>query len=174
VQLRVNTYLTEKTLANIIFSILLASVRYAVAFPLAVLQFHFSFMETIIYLNFGGALGVFFFAYLSGYINRWWNRVHRKRRIKQVQNVHDKGTGTSKKKKVFTKRNRRIIYIKQRYGLAGISIATPILLSIPVGAFLVVRYYRSKPFRLLWLLAANLGWSLIYTTFYTFFYHLIR
>lgn len=166
----------QKFLALIIISILLASVKFAMTFPLAVLQFKFSFFETILYLNIGGALGVIFFAYLSEYINRWWIRFlrnRRKKRNKTLQAASPLATA-SEQKKIFTRRNRRIITIKQRYGLAGIAMATPILFSIPIGVFLVVHYYHDRRHKLLWLLGANLGWSFIYTAFYTFFYELVR
>lgn len=48
--------------------------------------------------------------------------------------------------------------IKQRYGL----------LSIPVGVFLVVRYYHSSHIKFLYLIASNLLWSVTYTLFYMF------
>ena len=73
-----------------------------------------------------------------------------------------------KEKKIVTKKNRRIIRIKQRYGLIGIALSTPFLLSIPVGTFLVVRYYRASKFKFAYLIASNIVWSVIYTLFYTF------
>ena len=50
----------------------------------------------------------------------------------------------------------------------GIALITPFLLSIPVGVFLVVRYYRTSKTKFLYLIAANLLWSVIYTGFYMF------
>ena len=130
-------------------------------FALAVLKFHFSFMETLLWTNLGGIIGIYFFAYLSEKLIAWWNRTFRKRRRARLEEKR-------KLKKVFTKRNRRIIRIKQQYGLVGISIATPFLLSIPVGVFLVVRYFRSVKTRFIYLILANLVWSVIYTAFYMF------
>ena len=76
-------------------------------------------------------------------------------------------------KKTFTRRNRRIVRIKQKYGLTGIALITPLLLSIPVGVFLVVRYYHSSKSKFLYLIAANLIWSIIYTGFYMFWEELL-
>ena len=154
-------------MTRIIIVILLGTVKFGMTFPIAILQFRFSFFETILYLNIGGAIGVYFFAYLSEYINKWWNNMVRKRRKERA------GSGPVKKKKVFTKRNRRIINIKQKYGLAGISLATPVLFSIPLGVFLAVHYYHSNRYKLLWMLGANLIWSFIYTSFYTFCYQIV-
>lgn len=126
-------------------------------FPLAVLQFKFSFAETILWTNAGGILGIYFFAFLSQKIIAWWNRRFRPRRL--ARRSH---------KKIFTGRNRRIVRIKQNYGLFGIAFTTPLLLSIPVGTFLIVRYYRNQKFRFFYLIASNFFWSVVYTLFYMF------
>jgi hypothetical protein len=130
-------------------------------FPLVVMQFNFNFIETILWTNVGGIIGIYFFAFLSDKLILWWNRTFRKSRKKSSRD-------TNSEKKTFTKKNRRIILIKQKYGLIGIAVTTPFLLSIPVGTFLVVRYYRSAKFRFLYLIASNLLWSVIYTAFYLF------
>ena len=129
-------------------------------FPLVIIQFKFSFIETILWTNIGGILGIYFFAFLSDKVIIWWNRTFRKKR----QAVKSR----RKEQKVFTRKNRRIVRIKQRYGLIGIALSTPFLLSIPVGTFLVIRYYRSSRVKFAYLIGANLIWSVIYTLFYTF------
>ena len=135
-------------------------------FPLAIMQFQFNFMETILWTNVGGIIGIYFFAYLSDRLISWWNRYFRKR-------SQESRMEQSSEKKVFTKRNRRIVRIKKHYGLIGIAVTTPFLLSIPLGTFLVVRYYRSTKTRFLYLIASNLVWSLIYTGIYFFWDELI-
>lgn len=135
-------------------------------FPLAIVQFKFSFLETVLWTNVGGVMGIYFFAYLSDRLIGWWNRTFRKAHLERL-----KARSTSKKK--FTKRNRRIVHIKQNYGLIGIAVATPFLLSIPVGSFLVVRFYRSSRIGFIYLIASNLVWSLIYSGFYLFWDDLI-
>jgi hypothetical protein len=109
----------------------------------------------------GGVAGIYFFAYLSGKLIAWWNRNFRK----PSRNTPEK---EKKTKKTFTKRNRRIVRIKKQYGLIGIALATPFLLSIPVGVFLVVRYYRSSRVKFFYLIASNVIWSFIYAAFYIF------
>lgn len=146
---------------EIILTILFSAVKFAMTFPLAIMKFHFGFTETILWTNIGGIIGIYFFAYLSQKLISWWNRTLRKYRRKRLEERH-------RGKKVFTKRNRRIIRIKQRYGLIGIAATTPFLLSIPVGTFLVVRYYRSTRSKFLYLIASNLVWSAIYAIFYIF------
>lgn len=130
-------------------------------FPVAILQFEFSFFETVLWTNVGGVIGVYFFAFLSGKLIVWWNRTFKKFFRSNPENGTDR-------KKTFTKRNRRIVRIKQQYGLLGIALSTPIILSIPLGTFLVVRYYRSSKSKFLYLIFSNIIWSVIYTGFYLF------
>jgi hypothetical protein len=148
---------------EIIIAILLASVKYALTFPLAVYEFKFTFFETVLWLNVGGILGVYFFAYLWDWAIRLWEKYFGNR-LRSLKSAYK----SKKDKKVYTIRNRRIIRIKQRYGLKGIVITTPILLSIPIGVFLLVRYYRQNKFKFLYLIASNIIWSIIYTAFYMF------
>ena len=146
---------------NILLTILFSSVKFAMTFPVAVMRFEFSFLETILWTNVGGILGIYFFAFLSDKLIAWWNRNFRKSRTKGSPDEPSE-------KKVFNKRNRRIVRIKQKYGLIGIALSTPIVLSIPLGTFLVVRYYRSSRTKFLYLILSNLAWSVIYTGFYLF------
>ena len=152
-------------MSQIILTILSSSVKFAMTFPLVILQFKFSFVETILWTNIGGIIGIYFFAFLSEKIIAWWNRTFRKKR-KALKSRR-------KEKKIFTRKNRRIVMIKQRYGLFGIALSTPFLLSIPVGTFLVIRYYRSSRAKFAYLIGANLFWSVIYTLFYTFWHGLL-
>ena len=147
-------------MVQVIITILSSAVKFAMTFPLAIMQFQFSFPETILWTNVGGILGIYFFAFLSEKLIAWWNRTFRNRPIFP--------DGYSRDKKIFTRRNRRIIRIKQQYGLIGIAVTTPFLLSIPVGTFLVVRYYRSRKIKFTYLIISNMGWSVIYTIFYMF------
>ncbi len=155
----------------VLFTILLSSVKFAMTFPLAILHFQFSFFETILWTNVGGLAGIYFFAFLSEKVIDWWRRTFRKSPQpasgKAVQNGNGNGNG-GQEKRIFTRRNRRIVRIKQQYGLIGIAVSTPFLLSIPVGTFLVVRYFPHSRSRFLCLVLSNLAWSVIYTGFYMF------
>ena len=145
---------------QIILTILSSSVKFAMTFPLAVFQFKFSFAETVLWTNIGGLIGIYFFGFLSDKLIVWWQKKFGKVKRLTV-------TGESKKK-IFTKKNRRIVRIKHRYGLAGIALITPLLLSIPLGTFLMVRYYQRSRFKFVSLIASNIIWSVIYTIFYIF------
>jgi len=129
------------------------------------MQFRFSFWETILWTNVGGMLGMYFFAFLSGKILNWWKSLFRKKR--EAENRHER------RKAWFTKKNRRIVRIKQKYGLIGIAFTTPLILSIPLGAFLVIRYYRHSRVKFTCLFLSNVFWSVVYTGFYMFGNHLL-
>lgn len=148
-------------MAEIIITILSSAVKFAMTFPLAIMQFRFSFLETLLWTNVGGILGIYFFAYLADRLLRWWRRTFHPRRKKSAD------------RKAFSSRSRRMVRIKQRYGLPGIAFTTPLLLSIPVGVFLVVRYYRNSTWKYPSLIASNILWSVLYTLFYMFWKDLL-
>lgn len=148
-------------MVEILTTILLSSFKFAATFPLVIFQFEFSFVETVLWTNVGGIIGIYFFAFLAERLIVWWNRTFRK-------SSRNPPNSDKKKKKIFTRKNRRIVRIKQKYGLIGVAFMTPLLLSIPVGVFLVVRYYRTSKTKFLYLIASNVIWSVIYTVFYMF------
>jgi hypothetical protein len=154
------------SLVHILLTILFSSFKFAATFPLVIIQFEFSFLETVLWTNVGGIAGIYFFAFLSGKLIAWWKRTFRRSNRKILQDEQQE-------KKIFTRRNRRIVRTKMNYGLIGIALITPFLLSIPVGVFLVVRYYRTSRYKFLYLVASNVIWSLIYTGFYMFWDELL-
>ena len=148
-----------KNLTVIFFS----SWKFAATFPFAVLVLKMSFLETIIYTNIGAILGILVFALASKGI------------IKLVDYIKTKmdREGKKKPKKIFTKRNRRIIVIKRKYGLPGIVILTPVLLSIPIGTFLVTKYYGDNKKSYVYLMFGHVVWSVVYTFIYMQMYAVV-
>ena len=136
--------------------IFLCTWKFAATFPLAIYAMKMSFTETLLFTNIGGIIGAVVFVFFSDLL------------IKAYKNFWPEKLKFKKNKKVvFTKRNRRLVKIKVKYGLYGIVILSPLLLSIPVGAFLTVKYYRTHKSNILWLIAGQIFWSLVYTLFYT-------
>ncbi len=137
--------------------ILSCTWKFALTFPVAVYAMQMSFKETLIYTNLGGILGVLFFTFLSGIFIKGWNKYIRP------------GLEIGRRRRpVFTKRRRRFIQIKNKYGFIGIVILNPIVISIPISTFLVAKYYGKNKMNLVWLIAGQFGWSLIYTYFYVY------
>jgi hypothetical protein len=148
-----------------ILIILSSTWKFAATFPVAVMIMKMSFIETLIFTNLGGILGVIIFVFISKLIIKAWNKYFFSRRKISAENA-----GESNNKKTFTKKNKRIIILKKKYGLPGIVILNPVILSIPVSAFLISKYYGKKFRNYCWLIVGQLTWSLVYTYFYTFLY----
>jgi hypothetical protein len=135
--------------------IFFCTFKFAATFPVAIYLAKMTPVQTLVYTNIGGVLGTFVFMYLSEFLIRMWN-MYWPQSLKRNR----------KKRKIFTSRNRRIVSIKMKYGLWGIVILNPVILSIPIGSFLMVKYYGLKMRNMLWLLAGQVAWSLIYVLFY--------
>ncbi|WP_461631575.1 hypothetical protein [Labilibaculum euxinus] len=136
--------------------ILSSTWKFAATFPVAVCVFQMSFSETILYTNIGGFIGILISTLVS-------------KGLIKLFNVYGSDLFKSKKKikKKFTKRNKRLVVLKNNYGLAGIAILTPVLLSIPIGVFLNTKYYGHRKISYLYLLLSQIAWSFAYTLFYT-------
>ncbi|MBN1597822.1 MAG: hypothetical protein JW894_05970 [Bacteroidales bacterium] len=126
--------------------------KFAATFPVAVFLFKMSFFEILLYTNIGGILGIVVSTMISKGIIRVFNALLPARK--------------KKNRKVFTKRNRRLVLLKTKYGLPGIVILTPILLSIPLGVFLNTKYYGYNKLSYLYLLLSQIAWSIVFTAFY--------
>ena len=137
--------------------ILFFSVKFAMTFPVAVYGANMSFREVILFSNIGGLIGLFISLYLSHMIIWVWDTY-----------VVSRLSLRKNKKRVFSHRNRFIVLIKSRYGFPGIVILSPLLLSIPLGAFLMTRYYGIKFRYISWMIAGQAGWSILYTIFYMY------
>lgn len=102
--------------------------------PFALFAYGYSFNETVMMTSFGGILGVIVFTYFSEWIINIWKRFRKK-------------TSTDrhgKKKPIFTRRNRLIVKVKSKFGIMGIAFISPSLITIPVGTFILVRYFRNN------------------------------
>lgn len=126
--------------------LLLASTKFAVAVGLLVSPAtNYTYLESVILLLFGGFTGVIFFYYFSNWINK----------------MISKFFPSKKKKKVFSNKVRRFINIKNKYGLIGIAIISPITISIPVGSFIASRFFSKDKYTLVFMLAGIVLWSII-------------
>lgn len=133
-----------------------------IGMPAAVSLFKFDFAKSILISCAGGISGAVGSTYLSAGILRWWER------------FKERWFSHHEPKKKFTKTNRRIIMIKRRFGMLGIAILSPILLSIPVGAFLGERFYKKKGKVILYLSGSVIFWSFSLYFLFLFFYSTFR
>jgi len=145
---------------------LLASVKYIFTLPYAMI-IGLEYKQAIVAVLIGGIGGFLFFYYLSKPLIRsidyMWPyfcqiipRVFRKR-YKKYCEKRKFSTAT----KLFSKKSRFIGKIRSTYGLWGIIIATPFLLTIPVGAFLASKYYSHRKHIVLYMILSIVGWAAV-------------
>ncbi|MGE0566477.1 MAG: hypothetical protein AB7O73_00895 [Bacteroidia bacterium] len=129
--------------------------------PSAVILFKFDFLKVSIVAISGGIFGTIMFSSFSAKIIEWWER---------YKNASNKLS----KKRTFTKTNRRIIKLKNSFGLVGISLLSVLLLSIPLGSFLGVRFYKDKWKVILFMSGAVIIWNFVLYLVFFFFYDKLK
>lgn len=145
--------------------IILASVKYILTLPYAMLigvEYKYAILSVLA----GGIGGFLIFFYLSRPLNRAFNRLlprfcrivpqSFKQRFQLFCNRQFK-----KPTKRFSRRNRFIVRIKTTYGLWGIIIATPVILTIPIGAFLANKYYGRRKYIVTYMIISIIGWGAV-------------
>lgn len=132
-----------------------------IGFPATFLMFKFNAVKVLMVTCVGGIAGNVFFTNLSAAILKALHHFRVKRHL-----IH--------RRRIFTKFNRRVIRIKQRFGLAGIAFVTPIFLSTPIGAFVAERFYRDKKKIILYLSMASIFWSFTLYFIVLFFYDSVK
>ena len=140
----------------------MSSIKFLIA-PALSFGMGLNFIQTFLSTTAGGILGVVVFFFLSRWIlhlySRYFFYYFHKFKIKVYGFVNIKVPKFIPARK-FTRRNRLIIKMVRKYGLAGIVVLTPVLLSIPVGTFIATRYYSTNRYLLVYLSASVLFWSL--------------
>jgi hypothetical protein len=133
--------------------LLLASVKYAVAVPFFILENKLTFWEGFFFGLSSGIFGIVTFMFLSSIILRLWQWIKEQLGIKRT-----------KPKKIFSKRTRMMVRIKNKYGLVGIALLSPLIISLPIGVFLAMRYFKNKKKVFIYMLGGVTIWSLIYAS----------
>lgn len=146
--------------------IVIASVKFFWATPYAYL-FKLNQIETIVMIELGGLLGFLFFYAFFGFLLKElklvWPLIYYitprifKVRFEQWLDGRRYKRLTANK---FTRRNKLIARIRGKYGMPGIVLLTPVLLSIPFGAFLGIKYFRHRKSFIPWMLISITVWGL--------------
>jgi hypothetical protein len=121
--------------------------------PLAA-AFKFSFLKTLLVCGTGGITGSFAFGYLSEEILILWSRLMKKL------------FPNRKKPKIFTKTNRLIVRTKKYFGIIGIAAISPLFLSIPLGSFVAIRFFKDRHKTVLYMSISSVVWVIILYFFY--------
>lgn len=70
---------------------------------------------------------------------------------------------TKKPVKIFNRKSRFIVKLRRTYGFWGIIIGTPLLLTIPFGAFLANKYYSKRKQTVPYMIMSIVGWAAVLT-----------
>ena len=174
---------------KILTLILISSVKFAFGPSFAYLNqnYDFTWIETNIYSIIGGMIGVTIFMHISDWLMMMWDRLREyyfkkinKRKNKQPELFSDPIADVPDRieihyqyieksappKKIFSRRSRRMVRIWKRYGLLGLAALTPVLFSIPIGTFFMVRLEKNRSKIILYMFISITCWSLIITTFF--------
>lgn len=108
----------------------------------------------------GGFAGTLFFTFLS----EWSLEKFRKIKEKYFPVTNKKS------KKIFTKSNRLIVAFKVKFGLIGLAIITPLILSIPLGTFLAIKYYSNKQKIIVYMFTSISIWAIVLYFFLHYFH----
>lgn len=137
------------TLAELLSVFFISTVKFMSA-PGASMVSGFSFFQTILITSIGGITGISFFYFLG------------RRVIEKMERINRRSRGSSfpeGKRKIFTKQNRRIVKFKWSFGLIGLVIVTPAILSIPIGCVIAAKFYRYNRLTYPMLLLSTVIWS---------------
>ena len=133
--------------------LIISSVKFIFAAPVSYIN-GFDYLQTLLITALGGIAGVLFFYYLTGWVIK-----------REKIRLYFAKMASDDKSKFLSKEIKFIEKIRNKYGLIGIIILTPVFLSIPLGAILANKYYSTKKRIPLYLTISVVCWSLIMTTF---------
>ena len=164
---------------KIIQVFLLASVKYVLTFPFAIL-IGLNIQQTIISVTLGGIVGFFFFYHFSGFAIKNFHHLKTflKKYIPHSLRIQYRSLAIWRRKltseRVFSRRNRFIARFRAKFGLPGIVILSPIVLSIPIGAYLLHKYYSKHKFAMPYMVLSILSWTAVFIAFALVFPNLVK
>jgi hypothetical protein len=131
---------------------LIASLKFLIA-PFEAERYGFNFRESFLITTTGGIIGIFVFSLLGEIIAFGW---------KKLINFFKRPLGKEEKKpKKFTSAKKIAVRIKMKFGLIGLVLITPAIISIPIGTFVIHRFYRKMIRNILLLILSLIMWSFI-------------
>ena len=130
---------------------LLSSTKFMLAFPYAI-SGKISPTNTFFITFLGGVFGVYFYFYVFKSITDFIYRRYGKKK---------KLTGLK-----VTKKKRFLFKMKKRYGAVGIAILSPVLISIPLGCFILVKFFGKEKKYVFYLIGAVFFWSALFSFSY--------
>lgn len=139
---------------------LLCMVKFVVAVPSGFATLDLPFIPFVLFTTAGGISGVLAFSFFSNYIFRAWDFIISSLGFKVIQ---------TKPKRRFTKASRIYTKIIKNYGLIGVALITPTIISIPVGTVLAIKLFPDKRKVIFTLSISVFLWSIILSSLLFFF-----
>lgn len=146
--------------------ILLAAVKFILTLPYAMV-IGLKYEQALAAVLIGGIGGFLFFYYLSKPVARGFNNMiplffrYVPLFMKMRYEAFCERRRKKSKPRIFSRRSRMIARIKNSYGLPGIILTTPLLLTIPVGAILANKYYSKRKYVVLYMILSIVGWTAV-------------
>lgn len=140
-----------ETWTEVVIIFLLSSVKLVLGISTALLK-KYLWWEIMLVCASGGVAGTLFFYYAGISFFKW---------------VDSLWAG---KRKINYARNKRYLEYVKKYGMWGIIVLTPVLLSIPVGNIIGARYFRRTRYFVVWMVLSVIGWTLLLALF-SFLWH---
>jgi len=125
------------------------------------------YQQAVISVLIGGIGGFLFFYYLSKRILVMSDYLKPKicrfipSSVKLKFQIICETMNDKKPKNIFSKKSRFLAKVKTTYGFWGIIIATPFILTIPVGAFLANKYYSKRPQTVPFMILSIISWAAV-------------
>ena len=154
---------------------LVASVKYFWATPYSY-GLKLNQWETIFFMEAGGILGFLFYYYFFGFLFKelklLWPAVYHftpvQFKVRFEMWLTRKRIRRSYSRK-FTSRNKMIVKMRRRFGIWGLVILSPIILSIPVGALLGNKYFKHNQNFIPYMLLSIIIWGVTSVAFFSTF-----
>jgi hypothetical protein len=130
---------------------LLCMVKFVVGVPALYAATKWEFLPMFLFSTLAGSCGIIAFLFFERGLMNFWTAIKHRLRIKSKPAP----------KRRFTKRNRMLVKIINSYGLPGIALITPTIISIPVGTILAGRLFNNHKRVFLFLAVSVALWSAI-------------
>ena len=154
---------------------LIASIKYFWATPYS-FGMRLNEWETLFFMETGGILGFLFFYYFFGFLFKelklLWPVVYKitpvlfKVRFEMWVTRQRENRIFARK---FTKRNKMIVRMRKLYGMWGLVILSPVILSIPLGALLGNKYFKHNHHFIPYMVLSILIWGVVSVSFFSTF-----
>lgn len=139
---------------------LFCMVKFVVAVPSGYATLDLAFIPFVLFTTAGGVSGVLAFSFFSNYIFQAWDYVLSSLGFKVIH---------AKPKRRFTRASRIYTKIIKNYGLIGLALITPTIISIPVGTILACKLFPDKRKVIIALSISVLLWSIFMSSLLFYF-----